>query len=234
METDENTDGAPAGGPFRYPAGCVLLFARAPEAGRVKTRLEPALGREATLVLHREMIRDVWERAHASRLCPLQLWVSGPPDHPFFRELCPDARIHRQQGGDLGRRMFAAAEQGLVDHEFVILLGADCPSVDSAYLAAAAERLQAGDEAVLGPADDGGYVLLGLRRVDRALFSDMPWGGGEVLPRTRERLTRCGFRWSELAPRWDVDRPEDLDRLAELAGWRRLEDGRVVTERDPL
>ena len=95
----------------------------------------------------------------------------------------------------------------------VILVGADCPLLEARHLASAFDWLQQGEDAVLGPAEDGGYVLLGLRRVNRALFRDIPWGGDQVLALTRQRLAQLGWRWRELEPLWDLDRPADLDRL---------------------
>ncbi len=229
MTTDESERRASR---LRYPDGCLAVFAKAPIAGRVKTRLEPKLGRQAVLELHEQLIRQAWHRAMAARLAPVQLWVSEQPEHPLFRELCPLRHIHRQQGADLGERMQAAATAALQRAEFVVLVGADCPSVDSAYLETAMAQLQAGREAVLGPAEDGGYVLLGLRRSDKALFRDIPWGSDRVLACTRQRLDACGYDWAELPPRWDVDRPQDLSRLAALSDWRQLDDGRLIWRPD--
>jgi hypothetical protein len=81
------------------------------------------------------------------------------------------------------------------------------------YLARAFALLDGGADAVVGPAEDGGYVLLGLRRMDKRLFEDMAWGTDRVLDQTRERLAVLGWRWQELETLWDVDRPEDLERL---------------------
>jgi glycosyltransferase A (GT-A) superfamily protein (DUF2064 family) len=96
----------------------------------------------------------------------------------------------------------------------VLLIGTDCPALDVAALRAAAAALEAGDDAVLVPAEDGGYVLVGLARPVAALFDRIAWGSDRVMRESRERLRAAGLRWRELAPSWDVDRPEDLARLA--------------------
>lgn len=114
--------------------------------------------------------------------------------------------------------MWDAARAGLCRGERVVLIGADCPALDVSHLVSAFEAMETHD-AVLGPAEDGGYVLLGLRRVDESLFDSMPWGGSEVAERTRLRMRVLGWRWLELVPLWDLDRPEDLPRLAGVDGW---------------
>jgi len=192
----------------------VLVFARAPIPGQVKTRLIPALGAGGAAALHRRLAEQQLERLCMDSVGPIELWVTPDTEHPFFADLARRWPIRRypQQGDDLGARMQYAAEQGLTRADSVILVGTDCPGLDAVYLRAAAERLRSND-AVLGPALDGGYVLLGLRRVDPLLFTDIPWGTSAVAGLTRERLTRLGWRWSELAALADIDRPEDLAQL---------------------
>jgi len=154
------------------------------------------------------------ERLCANLVGPVELWVTPDAGHPFFAE---QARrwpigLHRQQGNDLGERLYHASEQALDRADAVILVGTDCPGLDAAYASAAVQRLET-DDAVLGPALDGGYVLLGLRRTDPTLFSSMPWGTDQVAAITRRRLGQLGWRWSELNALRDIDRPEDLAHL---------------------
>jgi glycosyltransferase A (GT-A) superfamily protein (DUF2064 family) len=92
----------------------------------------------------------------------------------------------------------------------VIVVGSDCPGFDPAYLCAAAKVLGEGNDAVLGPAQDGGYVLIGLRRSHPGLFDGIGWGSATVAEAQRERFRSLGFNWRELPVRADVDRPEDL------------------------
>lgn len=206
----------------RHPDTLLLLFAREPVRGQVKTRLQSALGEEGTLRLHEDLIRHTARMVAGSGLCPWRFCVAGDPAHPLFTELSGPGQARApltQQGDGLGQRMRHAAAIALSGHERVILLGADCASVDASYLALAMAELEAGHDVVLGPAEDGGYVLLGLGSSEWPLFEDMPWGSASVMAETRRRLQRTSACWSELPLRWDVDRPDDLARLARLTGW---------------
>lgn len=198
-------------------------------AGQVKTRLQPALGEAGALQLHRQLIRFGWQQLAHSAQAPLQLWVSASGSEDFFRQLEGRPRIHQQLGQHLGERMHHATCAALDDAEYVIVVGADCASVDGDYVAQALARLAAGERVVLGPADDGGYVLIGLRAPTPAVFDNIDWGQAQVMSQTRERLQAAGIDWHELPPKWDVDRPEDLARLALLPDWQTF----VSAERDP-
>jgi glycosyltransferase A (GT-A) superfamily protein (DUF2064 family) len=103
--------------------------------------------------------------------------------------------------------------RALVQELPALIMGSDCISLCPADIREAAAALERGADAVLGPAEDGGYVLLGLARASPALFNGIAWGGDRVLVDTRTRLRQLGWRWHELPVRWDVDRPEDLARL---------------------
>jgi hypothetical protein len=101
-----------------------------------------------------------------------------------------------------------------------VLIGSDCPALRPSDLRRAARLLAGGADAVLAPAEDGGYALIGLRRVRDELFSGVRWGTEDVMRQTRERLARLGWRWRELRTVWDVDRPEDYRRLRrEIRPW---------------
>ena len=109
--------------------------------------------------------------------------------------------------------MAHACRESLTRHGAVVVIGTDCPSLQADDIHHALHALQAGADAVLGPAADGGYYLLGLRRVHEALFRDIAWGSNGVLEATRTNLQRLGWCWRELVERWDVDRPQDVSRL---------------------
>ena len=120
----------------------------------------------------------------------------------------------RSQGrGDVGERMHRALARALRRYPYAVLIGSDCPELRPSDLRAAARALRAGADAVLSPAEDGGYPLIGLRRASRRLFDGVSWGSRRVLEQTRRRLARLGWRWKELRTLWDVDRPEDVLRL---------------------
>jgi len=189
----------------------VAVFAKAPVPGTVKTRLAAVLGADAAASLHAGLVRHAVATAVQARVGPVALRCLPDTSHPFF-ERCRDdsgVALEPQRGADLGERMldaFAAAGGPL------LVMGADCPVLTSGHLHEAAAALEARD-AVLIPAEDGGYVLLGLARPIPQIFAGVAWGTAAVMAQTRERLAAAGATWTELAALWDVDRPEDYARL---------------------
>jgi rSAM/selenodomain-associated transferase 1 len=192
-----------------------MVFARAPTPGEAKTRLIPALGEAGAAALHRRLVMHCLLAARDSRLGPVELWCAPDADDPFFRDCerhC-GVSLHPQGEGDLGARMQRAFESALALSRRAILVGSDIPALSPRYLRDADQALGRGDDVAIGPAEDGGYALIGLSRCDPELFRDIPWGGPEVLAETRRRLATLSWRSSELPVLWDVDRPEDLERL---------------------
>tara|TARA_R100001143_G_scaffold60921_1_gene60870 strand:- start:3681 stop:5006 length:1326 start_codon:yes stop_codon:yes gene_type:complete len=199
----------------------LLLFAKTPRQGQVKTRLQPLLGEEGALRLHQQLIARAWRELGHQTLLPAQLWASEPGQEAFFEGLGAAGFVFYQSGASLGERMAHAAQHTLAHMEAVVIVGSDCPSVDLPYVRQALDCLRQGVPVVLGPAEDGGYVLIGLSaplasETLTALFSEITWGSGQVMEQTRQRLKSAGISWAELEPRWDVDRPEDLTRLEAL------------------
>jgi rSAM/selenodomain-associated transferase 1 len=196
--------------------GCrVMVFARAPVPGEVKTRLIPALGEAGAAALHRRLVSHCLRAARDSRLGSVELWCAPGTGDPFFLE-CErrfGASLHPQGEGDLGARMRRAFESALARSRRAVLVGSDVPALSPRYLRDADRALAEGEDAVVGPAEDGGYVLIGLSRVDAELIRDIPWGGPDVLAETRRRVAALAWRLRELPALWDVDRPEDLARL---------------------
>lgn len=191
----------------------LVQFAREPVAGRVKTRMLPRLTGEEACELHRELVLWTCRRLVEARIGPVRLAVAGNPRDPLFHQCAAIGadEIVPQRGRDLGHRMRDALEQGLREFPAVVLVGSDCPGIDDAYLRAARAALQR-CPVVLGPAEDGGYVLLGMRTPLPQLFDGIPWGTGRVLAVTRQHLRQSGVDWVELKPLADIDRPEDLAR----------------------
>ncbi len=196
---------------------CLIIFSKAPVAGQVKTRLLPVLSAQQAAHLYRLLLERQVRSALESGCADVELWCSPDCGHEFFRTLQRRyaVTLHRQQGADLGQRMDHALHTVLQRADAAVLVGADIPSLDGDDLCAAFARLEQGDDAVLTPTEDGGYALLGLRRVDTALFEGIRWGSAQVLAQTRRVLGQLGWNWSELEERWDLDRPEDLQRLRE-------------------
>ena len=199
---------------MRFPDARILIFARAPRPGRVKTRLIPVLGGQGACAFHAACLRHTLERLGRRPPAPLELWVTDTSD-PLLGSLAGrhGCGLRRQQGDDLGQRMWHAAREALGRASRVVLVGTDVPLLDSAYLETALQRLEEGAEVVMGPAEDGGYVLLGLGQAWPELFDAMPWGSDKVAERTRQRCRRSGLRLEELPLLWDIDRPQDLWRL---------------------
>jgi len=199
---------------MQFPNARILIFAKAPEPGYVKTRLIPALGAEGAADLYMRLLDQTVSVVTAANLAPVQLWCAPDQEHLFFQKLANqyDLSLHVQPDGDLGERMYSAASLALRVSEAVVLIGADCPMLGSGHLSQSLLWLMNGDDAVIGPAEDGGYVLLGLSQANTALFENMPWGGGQVLSLTQERMAGLGWHWQELEPLWDLDRPADVER----------------------
>ncbi len=191
----------------------VAILARAPIAGQAKTRLIPALGAEGAANLQRWLLRRTVAMALVADVGPVTLWCAGDPRHADFA-LCRafgSVSLRLQPPGDLGRRMSEALRQSPTPAG-TLVIGTDCPVLGATHLQDAARRL-ADHDAVVLPAEDGGYVLIGTRSPPPALFDDIPWGTDRVMAQTRHRLAKLGCRWSEPATLWDVDRPDDLERL---------------------
>ena len=199
------------------PDTLTIVFARAPREGEVKTRLIPLLGADGAAALHRQLVQRTLVTATEAALGPVELHAAGSED-AFLREYAQRFGIALlpQHGADLGARMHHAFEEGLRRQARVILIGTDCPVLATRHLQDAASALGRGNDAVLVPAEDGGYALIGLTRCDRRLFELIAWGGDTVLAVTRERLRALQWRWHELETLWDIDRPEDYRRWSEL------------------
>lgn len=198
-------------------ATAVIVFAKAARPGAVKTRLVPQLGEEGAAALHVKLVRRTLDTLRAASLGNVQLHCTPGTDDPFFW-FCSGhygVTLHEQAAGDLGERMRVALEKALASHATALLVGTDCPALTARHLRDAERALRGGDDAVFVPCEDGGYGLIGLTRVDGMLFDGIAWGGTDVMAQTRARLQTLGWTWRELETLWDVDRPEDYQRLVE-------------------
>jgi hypothetical protein len=189
----------------------IVIFAKAPVAGLVKTRLIPALGAEQATQLARRMLLHTLQQAQAAGIGPVELCVTPGPSDPAWANLPPVNGVAwtAQPEGDLGVRMAGAAERALGGSQHVLLIGTDCPELDAARLQHAA-RLLGHSDAVLFPTFDGGYALLGLRRFDPRPFERMPWSTTEVAARTIACFRTLGWRLSVSSALHDIDEPADL------------------------
>jgi rSAM/selenodomain-associated transferase 1 len=189
----------------------IAILAKAPVPGLVKTRLQPVLGADGAAALQARLIQRTVETARAAAVGPITVWATPDIRYPIFQELAgfPDVTLARQPDSDLGGRMLYA----LMAASPALVIGTDCPTIKPSDLRTAADVLRSGLDAVVISVEDGGYALIGAREPHMALFSNIRWSTGSVMADTRRRLLELGLSWREPLQLWDVDRPEDLDRL---------------------
>lgn len=189
----------------------IAVLAKEPVAGFAKTRLIPVLGAHAAAVLQERLTERAVATACDAAVGPVLLWGAPHCGHASFRELADahPVRLAPQPAGDLGARMLAAIAEARGP---ALVIGTDCPALTARHLRAAAAALY-DSETVVVPAEDGGYVLVGMRRPYAALFSEIAWSTETVMAETRSRIARARLSCRELPPLWDVDNPDDVDRL---------------------
>jgi rSAM/selenodomain-associated transferase 1 len=196
----------------------VLVFARAPVPGRAKTRLIPALGEAGAAALHRRLLHRTVGVAAEVADCDVQLWCTPDTRHHEFQRLA--RRFHcglqPQRGDDLGQRMAYALQQALAQYPRAIIIGSDCPALSAADIEQGFAMLERSSDAVIGPAADGGYYLLGLGRFEPALFHAVEWGSDRVLEQTLLRMEQSALHCTRLSVKHDLDRPDDLEHFPQL------------------
>jgi len=203
------------------PMRRLVLFAKRPRLGRVKTRLVPPLAAEQALELYRAFLDDQLRflDSFAGR-CQVELCLEDPEPGESAVPIGGEALMVTPQGaGDLGQRLLRAFQRAWREGaRATVVIGADAPTLPADYVTRAFRILDLGAGAVVGPAVDGGYVLLGLQRPLAELFRDVPWGTGAVCRVTVERARDVGIEIRGLDPWYDVDDREALLRLrADLA-----------------
>jgi len=192
----------------------VAVLAKAPLPGFAKTWLIPLLGAEGAARLQARLIERAVATASAAAIGPVTVWAAPDAAHACFRRLTArGVALACQCDGDLGERMQAAIAAA---NGPALVIGTDCPALTPEHLRLAADCLRGGSDVVVCPAEDGGYVLIGMRAPQPVLFGDMPWSSADVLAETRRRLRRQGLTWQEPVTLWDLDRPTDLPRLREI------------------
>ena len=190
----------------------IAILAKAPIPGLAKTRLIPTVGAHAAAVLQERLTERAVATALAANVGPVTLWCAPDSTHTSFLKLVASSRItlRPQPDGDLGTRMLAAT---VASRGPVLVMGTDCPALTDVHLRSAADALRDGTDIVLIPAEDGGYVLIGTRSTQPALFANMRWGTETVLAETRARVIAHRLVLAERPPLWDVDTEMDLARL---------------------
>ncbi len=191
----------------------LCVFVKAPEPGKVKGRLAVRLGARQACAAYEELAEHCLAALSASA-APKELWVAGGVGHRKIQMWAQrfGFPLRPQPAGDLGARMLAAIESCRQADRAAMVVGSDLPELNAAYVAHACAALRSHD-VVLGPAEDGGYGLIGMHEPMPELFADMPWGTPLVLSETRRRAARLGLRLAQAPLLWDVD---------DLADWRRF------------
>jgi len=184
----------------------LITFIKNPEKGKVKTRLAATVGDDQALKIYKELMRHTREislAVSAERLLFYSQQINTKDDwssESFSK--------HLQHTGDLGERIIAAFQEGFKVGEKVIIVGSDCPKLSAEIIEEGFRKLDTHDF-VLGPAFDGGYYLLGMKKLELSLFQDMPWSTETVAQITRERIASTGQSLAELETLSDVDYEED-------------------------
>lgn len=191
----------------------LLIFTKSPVLGEVKTRLQPDYSPEQSLKLHTKLTLNTLALTEKLNGLDMELCCTPNRNTMFFLN-CENKypiMLSDQQGDDLGERMAFSFSVALQTYNKVIIIGTDCPAIDESYITQALQTLDEND-AVIGPAADGGYVLLGLRKFSLEVFKNICWGSDSVLTETRKIFNDLGWSYQELGIMHDIDRAEDLHR----------------------
>jgi rSAM/selenodomain-associated transferase 1 len=197
----------------------LLVFAKAPIPGEVNTRLIPYIGADKAAQLQEELIHSRLKNISEKNICHVQLWCSPDTDVDFFAA-CHElygVDLFKQEGVDLGGRMSSAICKSLEKFKHVVLVGTDAPALSVDAIDDAINVLKNSRDIVLVPAEDGGYVLIGMSQFYKEIFLSVPWGTDRVLRKTRGNIVALGLKHCELKECWDIDRPEDYERYLELS-----------------
>lgn len=197
----------------------LIIFTRYPEPGKTKTRLIPCLGAEGAANLQRQMTETtvkIGKQLNCDRPLEILIYFAGGQEDLMKTWLGEDLNYKAQRNGDLGQRMESAFQQAFNDaKERVVMIGIDCPQLNSKILDQAFEALLERD-LILGPAEDGGYYLIGLNCPYPQLFKRINWGTNRVLSQTQAIAYQLGLKVDYLPILKDIDRPEDLANVVQL------------------
>jgi len=192
---------------------CLQIFTKAPVPGQVKTRLQPTLSPQECAHLHKWLLLQTLQVASNSSQDNIQLWCYPTTQDDFFAEMQQQFQLElrAQHGHDLGERMLNALNLGVRDNDAVILIGSDCPFFSANYINEALTLLESDLDMVIGPAKDGGFVLVATNKpLPQELFEGIAWGERSVLKETLKRAKDNKIQYETLQPLQDIDRPEDL------------------------
>jgi rSAM/selenodomain-associated transferase 1 len=203
---------------YQYAGGKLLVFAKNPVLQHVKTRLAADIGDAAALDVYKKLLEKTLKTVVSDKLLPVELWLDNDQQNDWLQGLVDrfTLPVQQQSGSDLGERMADAICRTLKEAEFCILIGADCPLLDIDYLTVACTALQGETDIVIGPAEDGGYVLIGMKSFKPELFASIAWSTESVMQQTRRIMEQHEWQFEELSVLWDIDYLADFQRWSAL------------------
>ena len=191
----------------------LIIFAKEPKKGKVKTRLSGHLSQQGSLALYKELLKNTVELARQVK-CSKRIvaYDSNGNSAPFLKKLASDFEFYKQNGEDLGVRMFNAFKTFLKNNTKALIIGSDSPNLPKSYINRAFDKLDKHD-VVLGPAFDGCYYLIGFKIPCKEIFKNIKWSSNSVFERTLAKAKRLKKKVAILGFWHDIDRPEDLKYL---------------------
>lgn len=188
----------------------LIVFVKAPQQGKCKTRLIPLLGEKKTTIFYESLVLNCFKNLKSLQNTIIQIHAYPDTQHDFLKKLGMNnnAQMHNQKGEDLGERMLNAMQQALQTSAQVVLIGTDCPAIDNEYIESAFNALEHHD-IVFGPAADGGYVLIGAKTIDPVIFDNISWSTDKVLEQSLNRADVAGYKVQLLHTLNDIDTPDD-------------------------
>ncbi len=197
-----------------YGDSVILVFAKAPVAGKVNTRLIADIGVQAATALQFDLIYHRLAMLSEANLCDVRLLCAPDQQEKTFL-MCKKQypiTLYKQIGDDLGARMFNGIADALQKYKYCIVIGTDAPALGAQKIKQAIDVLHDGTNVVFVPAEDGGYVLVAMTQAYPFLFENISWGSAKVMPQSRNKLRENAISFEELGVCWDVDRLEDYQR----------------------
>jgi len=194
---------------------CLVVIAKQPESGKVKTRIAAAIGDDRATDLYRCALQDTLHLARSIEHVQHVLSYAPPTDdgRRYFAHVAADFTLLPQQGTNLGERLNGTFSRLLANYSPVVAIGSDSPDLPAQVIDCAFSVLDAGADVCLGPADDGGYYLIGMRAMQPTLFNDIDWSTEVVTVQTRQRAVDANLRLTELTSWHDLDTVSDLQSL---------------------
>jgi len=195
----------------------LIIFIKAPVPGLCKTRLTPYLSPEVATEFYKSLVKNCFNKIKNINNTDISIFTYPDINNPFIKTLSLEyaTTCHVQTGEDLGERMFNALDKSLKTYEKSVLIGTDCPILDKSYLDKAFNALDQHDM-VLGPANDGGYVLIGASKTEAQLFNNINWGTDSVLKQSLRNAHKSAYKTHLLDTLWDIDTPEDYIKYQNL------------------